>query len=276
MGAATVNIPERWRPWLDSGVTHVLGPLPWVDDFKRREAAVQGEGQLGFASEILPGPIAGQVSSPPSQAQALQNGAGGTASNPGQGRGADPAPPAPNRISRAAPEAKRILGSDGQAPVSHRPLPTDAWPEAWKTAWGKTGFARPFLWTYAQLGEDLLGTPAPERREALKKVLTTLNLGPVHNFWPFSEPDGQGGLRLQARLFREGLTYLAPKCVIFLGEEIIDGVTAPGPPELFKVISYLDAGVLCVHLPDICMLAAAPDLLDKMAALFRETLTHLI
>ena len=121
-----------------------------------------------------------------------------------------------------------------------------------------------------------MGTPAPERREALKKVLAALNLGPVHNFWPFSEPDGQGGLRPQAKLFREGLTFLAPKCVIFLGTEEVDGVTALGEPELFKVTSYLDAGVLCVHLPDIGELVAEQELLNKAVALFREKLTHLI
>lgn len=147
---------------------------------------------------------------------------------------------------------------------------------AWRAAWNRTGFARPFLWAYEQLGEDLLGTPDPGRREALRRVLGRLNLGPVHNFWPFSEPDGQGGLRLQPRLFQEGLRHLAPKCVIFLGLRKIEGITLPDETELFKVVSYFDSGVLCVHAPGINELAANPALLDDMAALFQKKLAHLV
>lgn len=157
-----------------------------------------------------------------------------------------------------------------------RPLPSDSWPVAWREAWSKTGFARPFLWTYEQLGQDLLGTPDPERRETLRQVLVRLNLGPVHNFWPFSEPDGSAGLKLQPKLFKEGVRHLAPKCVIFLGLREIEGITPPGAPELFKVISYFNSGALCVHVPDIDELAANPALLEDMAALFHQKLAHLI
>ena len=118
--------------------------------------------------------------------------------------------------------------------------------------------------------------PDPGRRETLRQVLVRLNLGPVHNFWPFSEPHEAEGLKLQPKLFKEGVRHLAPKCVIFLGLREIEGITPPGVPELFKVISYFSSGVLCVHAPDIAELAANPALLDDMAALFHQKLSHLI
>ena len=110
----------------------------------------------------------------------------------------------------------------------------------------------------------------------MRRVLGRLNLGPVHNFWPFSEPDGQGGLRPQPGLFQDGLRHLAPKCVVFLGLQKIEGVTPPETAELFKVVSYLNSGVLCVHAQDIDELGANPALVEDMVALFREKLMHLI
>ncbi len=274
---AIVDIPERWRPWLDSGLTHFLGPLPWLE----RLGWEQGNGNLEFSGGGNELPFSDSIGSGVSRQRPL----------------AKPLPSVKSGLSTAETTNSRALalnkpgfskkttsgvGGEQLTPAGQpveapqRPLPTPAWPEAWKSAWSKTGFARPFLWTYEQLGEDLLGTPAPERREMLRRLLAALNFGPVHNFWPFSEPDGQGGLRLQAELFQEGLTYLAPKCVIFFGDKEIAGITAPGVPELFKVISYRDAGVLCVHIPDIHDLALQPALLDDVTVLFRRKLANLI
>ena len=277
MGSATVDIPERWRPWLDNGVTHILGPLSWVDEFQRETPeGLEGERSgSDIGAEVLTAVACEASSSPQARAETAQN-AAPVSSEAIPERAPESLPGHFKRASTELPKKELSLTTSGQASAAQRPLPTPTWPEIWKSAWNKTGFARPFLWTYAGLGEDIFGTPAPERRETLKKVLAALNFGPVHNFWPFSEPDGQGGLRRQAKLFREGLTYLAPKCVIFLGDEEITDVTAPGKPELFKVISYLDAGILCVHLPDIHELAVKPDLLEEVVSLFREKLAHLI
>lgn len=279
MGAETVNAPERWRFWLDSGLGHVLGPLPWVDAARQARtceaaAAASGFGRknavmpvgvgpgiavkaAGQAREAVGGPAAASGEMNPWRERATAQNAAGSA------KSYEPA--AAPRSSPGTPLAE-----------PQRPMPSDSWPAAWRKAWSKTGFARPFLWTYEQLGQDLLGTPDPDRREILRQVLVRLNLGPVHNFWPFSEPDGQDGLRLQPRLFKEGLKHLAPKCVIFLGPREIEGITPPGAPELFKVVSYFNSGVLCVHAPEIGELAADPALLDAMAVLFQQKLSHLI
>lgn len=275
--SAIVDIPERWRPWLDNGLTHLLGPLCWEEscgEVQRTEnvggfATAGTQGVSGLSGSVISGSQTFGKSLPDvvsASAEAARSKQPIHASPSLQGLA--PMPP--------ATESTQPLPADRPAGPPQRPLPTPDWPEAWKSAWSKTGFARPFLWTYEQLGEDLLGTPAPERRETLRRLLAALNFGPVHNFWPFSEPDGRGGLRLQAGLFQEALTHLAPKCVIFLGDKEIAGVTAPGTPELFKVISYLDTGVLCVHLPDIHDLAVKPALLAEVTSMFQQKLAHLI
>ncbi len=262
MGADTVNTPERWRFWLNSGLSHVLGPLPWLAaaNVEQAVAPVASRAATLFGQEgrsTLPA----QVEKPQDMRKVFEN-------DQGRGAGAWARPD-------VGPAAAQALARGPQG-APQRPLPVDSWPDAWREAWGKTGFARPFLWTYAQLGEDLLGTPDPVRRGALRRLLACLNLGQVHNFWPFSEPDGQGGLHLQARLFQEGVAHLAPRCIIFLGDDEFEGITPSGPPELFKVVSYFNSGVLCVRAPGIDELAVNPALLEDMAALFQQKLSHLI
>ena len=300
MEPAIIDTPEHWRSWLNSGLSHVLGPLPWLDDARKASDAAAGEvwpdaGQA--AAGDLPGRELVDLSLPEGPGMRPQPGAGraltapappseqgramapaadlGAAPQTGPGAGQDGLRADSARATPAATPATAPATTPKATPVQ-RPLPSAAWPQAWKNAWTKTGFARPFLWTYEQLGEDLLGTPDPERREILQRLLGALNLGPVHNFWPFSEPDGQGALRLQPKIFFEGLTRLAPKCVIFLGGQEIAGITAPGVPELFKLMSYQDTGVFCVHFPDIHELAANPALLQQMAGLFEQRLSRFI
>ena len=276
MGAETVNTPERWRFWLDNGLGHVLGPLPWVDAARQAQAC--------GAAEAAPG-VFGRKNA--AAAARIGRGNAAQAAVPSQKTDAGPASPsleAKRPAGRKMPQTAAVAARGDNAAQaiaqdlvgSQRPMPSDAWPVAWREAWSKTGFARPFLWTYEHLGQDLLGTPDPGRRETLRQVLARLNLGPVHNFWPFSEPDGAGRLMLQPALFKEGVRHLAPKCLIFLGLREVEVITPPGAPELFKVISYFNSGVLCVYAPDIDELAANPVLLDDMAALFQYKLAHLI
>ena len=271
MGRALIDAPERWRPWAHAGLSSILGPLPWVDAFAAERG---GEGEPELADFKARAGDKGFLSRESSQA------GGGGASQPealpasraGEGSfsafGASPEAPGPV----PAPGAFASLAAEPM----QRPMPVDFWPEAWRAAWRKTAFARPFLWSYERLGEDLLGTPSPERREVLRNLLSQLALGPVHNFWPFSEPDEAGGLRLQPELFQEGLKYLAPHCVIFFGRDEFAGVTLPEIPEPYKVVSYRGTGVLCVHLPDIHALGNDPGLLAEAVAAIKQKLVHLI
>ncbi len=264
---ATLDTPERWRSWLDNGLSHVLGPLPWVEAFQEQalaeKVAAPGRPTAQSGARFGAESVLGQAA----KKQAIANiPSRSHFANLGQG----------TAIPQIGVPPQQDGTSPAQGALPQRPLPVSSWPEAWQAAWSKTGFARPFLWTYAQLGEDLLGTADPARRAVLRDLLIRLNLGSKHNFWPFSEPDGQGGLRLQPRLFREGVLHLAPKCVIFLGSEQIEEVTVLGATELFKVMSYFDTGVLCVHTPGIQELAEDRNLLDAVVELFQQKLTPLI
>jgi hypothetical protein len=276
---AAIDIPERWRSWQDSGLTHLLGPLPWVDDFRQTSHAGVSDKLHGAEAQAC------SQSSEMKPSLAQKSGAAlpdmkaekfDSASARSYYKNKPPSSSC-NFAKEATSDSERATSiSPARSDIVQRPLPTSNWPEVWKDAWSKTGFARPFLWTYEQLGEDLLGTPSPERREVLKKLLAFLDLGSVHNFWPFTEPDEQGGMRLQAGIFQEGLAYLAPKCVIFFGNKEIAEVTTPGKPELFKFISYLNTGSLCVHIPEIQELVENQAMLETIKDLFQKRLTHLI
>lgn len=261
---ASVDTSERWRSWLLGGLTHVLGPLPWMDAFKQASDLELNVGVQTRAAHtaVAAQPVPGKLGGAATRHKARRGGVGADEDNPAEA------------VARPAEAPEAHTG--GEERNLRRPLPVDSWPEAWKAAWAKTVFARPFLWSYERLGQDLMGMPSPARREALKKLLSRLSLGAAHNFWPFSEPAEQGGMCLQPDLFHEGLRLLAPKCVIFLGQDVFAGITLPEPPEPYKVVSYLGTGMLCVHLPDIQALGADDNLLAETAANFQQKLRHLI
>lgn len=280
MGRALIDTPERWRAWLQSGLSHVLGPLPGLENLAGARSAACEPKLTDFALS----PDAKGLS----EVEKFREGASvemqlvdvalARSEREKGASGAEPFRNAP-RAARAKPEpafvaAKSASFSGGGG--AQRALPADSWPEAWRAVWKKTVFARPFLWSYAHLGHDLLGAPSPERREVLQRLFLQLDLGSVHNFWPFSEPDAAGELRLQPVLFREGVKSLAPRCVIFLGREAFKGVTLPETPELYRVTSYLSTGVFCIHLPSVQDLGADAALLAEAVATVKQKLIHLI
>ena len=266
---APIDASERWRSWLSGGLTHVLGPLRWADAFAQREP-LEFKGEAPAQRETG-AQVSAAFSANDSRARVGgREGEAGISAEDFQGHALR------NASSGRAFTAREMAEGAEESRVFQRPLPVESWPEPWKAAWAKTAFARPFLWSYERLGQDLMGSPSPERREALKKLLSRLGLGAAHNFWPFSEPAEQGGACLQPELFQEGLRLLAPKCVVFLGRDNFAGVTLPEVPEFYKVVSYLGTGALCVHLPDIQALGADEDLLSEAAAAFQQKLRHLI
>ncbi|MDR2161322.1 MAG: hypothetical protein LBO77_04185 [Desulfovibrio sp.] len=101
-------------------------------------------------------------------------------------------------------------------------------PEAASPAWRKAlaaARAAPLLWTYAELGQDLLGGGNRERSEGLREIIGKLRLAKGSSvFLPLTFEDDWPGLLLRASappdavFFRQGLAQVNPKAVIFFGE----------------------------------------------------------
>lgn len=75
------------------------------------------------------------------------------------------------------------------------------------------------VWTYWELGEDLLGTPSQERRSALAGLMRELAWpkGSI-TFWPVAVPL-EGGLRPFAADFRQAVNRIKPKLIIVFGKQ---------------------------------------------------------
>lgn len=88
------------------------------------------------------------------------------------------------------------------------------WPEPWDRYWSKAQPAR-MVWTYPELGQDLLGQGDSLRRGLLAGLIKELAFpkGWI-TFWPVSGPDGH----FQRALFTRGVERLSAELVLFFGE----------------------------------------------------------
>ena len=180
----------------------------------------------------------------------------------------DPAAASP-KVVPAPGERKQT----GQSP-SNQTLPrfTDPFPEHWQQAFGKTVFGRPLLWTYPELGQDLFGIPGTERREILRQLLGQLNMGSVHNFWPFTEFGSAADFTLRLDFFEQGFYRLSPKCVVFLGSGLAEPVTEITDPSPFTVSFSTKLKVMCLFIPEISQLYTQPQLLSRTLAFLQTKL----
>ncbi len=137
-------------------------------------------------------------------------------------------------------------------PEQSLPQPTgvqDPLPGHWQSALSKAVFGRPVLWTYPELGQDLFAEPSPERRQALRQLLGQLNMGSVHNFWPFREPGKVGESMDRLDMFTTGLLRLSPKCLIYLGADVSGLVTGVAEAPPFSVSFSDKLMVMCLFIP---------------------------
>ena len=131
------------------------------------------------------------------------------------------ATPRPAPQTAKARGMQSLLGAPGA-------LPVDRWPASWIALKDRRPLPqRPLvLWTYAGLGEDLVGTPDEARRRVIVRMLTELR-HPVgtHVFWPFSLADE--GLSPEASLFWSGVTLLDPRVILLFGSDTRDALSMP-------------------------------------------------
>ena len=241
------------RPWLKAGLNVLL-----LEDEARvlelravpgTPAAVPAEAARA-ASNVRPGSVPFQPkapSAPPRRPVPAQPVPQPAVAMPAQ-KAAAPA------ASRPAPQTAKARGMQSllAAPGA---LPLDRWPASWVALKDRRPLPqRPLvLWTYAGLGEDLVGTPDEARRRVIVRMLTELR-HPVgtHVFWPFSLA-GEG-LSPEASLFWSGVTLLDPRVILLFGSDTRDSLSMP--KSLLPFCQERIHGRLIIQLPRPQALAA--------------------
>lgn len=136
----------------------------------------------------------------------------------------------------------------------------------------------PVLWTYAELGQDLLGQGDPQRSALLKHLISALAFPKGGSaFWPFSLP----GLEcvqhpdvFEQSPFFLGLCRIQPQVLIVLGPQ---GPEQCGMPFELKqpFTQTVFKGLLVLLLPEISALQNDEKILQQSIAFLRTTLTGL-
>lgn len=114
------------------------------------------------------------------------------------------------------------------------------------------------IWTYAGLGDDLVGTPDPIRQKIIVRMLRELNHpGGTHVFWPYALPDetapGVSRDPGEASLFWSGTALLRPRTLLLFGSEARDALGMP--KSLLPYCQERIAGRLVIQLPQPLTLA---------------------
>lgn len=161
----------------------------------------------------------------------------------------------------------------------------DLWPEEWRTLLARTRPA-PLVWSYAELGEDLMGAGNKERSESLRKLIGSLQLPRGSSaFWPLRLPEKradsqsspmreQGRTPPQAKIFLEGLALLEPKALVLIGPSAVP-MTGLSLKLSTPFTQTVLRGRLIVLLPDFFVLINKPTLMDKAGIFLRSALSGL-
>lgn len=206
---------------------------------------------------------------------------------PARRPGASPAPPAPRATARdhASPAAalQTPVQTSGGTPArnvrpaetlsaSGRVLPPEAWPAAWQSLKNRRPLPpRPLVfWTYAGLGDDLMGTPDPARQQVIVRMLKELrHPGGTHVFWPYALPGDSAGAEAPS-LFWSGAALLRPRALLLFGSEARDALAMPK-----RLVPYCQDrvdGRLVIQLPQPATLAGKEDAFRRALAFLSRLL----
>ena len=222
-----MSLPPHLAPWSHAGVGCLLVSAPLPPEL----------GLLALANSPAGAALAGLPAHAPGEAAAVsdrQTAQERTASRPATGRPAQPKPaqpPAGVSGASATPAPQRSASS--RLPAF---IPPEHWPPLWQERLRITGKA-PVLWTYLELGEDLYGTPNPQRRALFARLIRDLgHRSGTHSFWPCALPaqpvsGGQAVLVPDASLFWSGVRELGARVLLVFGEAAFAAMgIAPLPP----------------------------------------------
>lgn len=209
------------RPWLQAGLSALLVDSPERAAELRAAMEIPGGRTSNTARALVQSPTSARTAT----------------------RAAQPSPP---QRREAAPE------------TNGRVLPPDAWPASWQALRRRRPLPpRPLVvWTYAGLGDDLMGTPDPLRQAIIVRMLRELkHPGGTHVFWPYALPGeaaASGGPGTPS-LFWSGATLLRPRTLLLFGSEARDALGMP--KSLLPYCQERIAGRLVIQLPQPLTLA---------------------
>lgn len=172
-----------------------------------------------------------------------------------------PARAVPSSIAaHKAPKTARRQAA-GADTISGRIVPPDAWPPAWQALKNRRPLPpRPLVfWTYAGLGDDLMGSPDATRQQIMVRILKELrHPGGTHVFWPYALPDDAtpGGPDAPS-LFWSGAALLRPRALLLFGSEARDALGMP--KSLVPYCQERIEGRLVIQLPQPLTLAENQD-----------------
>lgn len=176
--------------------------------------------------------------------------------------------PQPPRSRNASPRASAL--PSGVTPVGKgRIIPLESWPAAWKALRERRPPPpRPLVcWTYGGLGSDLAGTPDPQRRALVARMIKSLNHpAGTHVFWPFELPGGTPfGEEPPCEepapsLFWSGEALLRTRALLIMGSDARDAL---GLPKIGPYCQTMVRGRLFIQLPQPRSLAEKPEAFEQ-------------
>ena len=227
-------------------------------------------------------------------------------SGPGRPSGAERKP-----FGRARPSASPLPPASPASLAPRAQLPEfpagnedsgASWPPLWQSVLSRTRPA-PLVWTYAELGNDLVRQSSRERSELLRNLISRLRLPRGSSaFWPVwlpcespdrnvtvpsgdslappsvaeAEPDARppdlfpmNGSHL---FFQRGLRFLQARLVIFFGSRALDLSALPVPLSM-PFTQRIHNGLLFVLLPDFAQLFAVASQIDATRVFLRNALS---
>lgn len=192
---------------------------------------------------------------------------------PAPGTRAPAAAPAAGRPAQAKPREETPPEEARSAAPSMPPLkPEEEWPALWRERLKATRPGR-VAWTYARLGQDLLGERTEgldDRRAFIGRLLRDMN-HPVgtHTFWPVCLHE-EGAMKSAPEIFWSGIALLGARFVMVLGEDAAASLALPSPLPVFQQTVW--RGVLISAFPGVDALLCDEANYAAMLSMVREKL----
>ena len=169
---------------------------------------------------------------------------------------------------RAAPSA---------ATPSMPPLkPQEEWPAIWRERLNATRRGL-VAWTYAGLGQDLLGEKTDgldDRRAFIGRLLHDMNHpAGTHTFWPVCLPI-EGVMTSAPEIFWSGIALLGARFVMVFGEDAVTSLALPAPLSVFQQTMW--RGVLISTFPGVDTLLRDEANYSAMLSMVREKLRRFV
>lgn len=255
-----ITLSEYLRPWSQAGISHFLAD----PDALFLDMAEKGTGKI-----VCDGSVASTVkSSEPFN---------GYSSRAEEKTGIETISPLGPVSSPLSSITSCNTSENAVAAFTASPAPSiDASlvPDEWQKLLARTP-AAPVLWSYDELGLDLVGKGSPERSACLRTIIGRLSLPKGSSaFWPYSLPDAGGSLRINLNAYHFGLSRLHPSVIVLLG---MDAVKAVSPILTLHIpfMQQVHEGRLHILLPDFTQLQANVSLLDSACTYLRSALSTL-